>query len=71
MVETSPPKVGGVGSIPGLGAKIPHVLWPQNKKQSRNNIVTNSIETFKLVHIKKKKKKTFKKRTIWKYQLII
>ena len=58
-VKTLPSNAGGAGSIPGLGAKIPHVLWPQNKKQSRNNIVTNSIETLKMVHIKKK---NFKKK---------
>ena len=29
---------------------------PQGKKQNRSNIVTNSIKTFKMSHIKKKKK---------------
>ena len=51
MVKTSPSKAGGVGSIPGLGAKIPHALRPKN----RSDIVTDSIKTLKLVHIKKKK----------------
>ena len=47
------------GSIPGREAKIPHTS--QSKKQSilkkrRSDIVTNSIKTLKMVHIKKKKK---------------
>ena len=41
---------GGQSSIPGWGAKIPHALGPKN----RSNIVTNSIKTLKMVHIKKK-----------------
>ena len=45
----------GMGSISGWGAKILHAS--QLKKQNRNNIVTNSIKTLKMVHIKKKKKK--------------
>ena len=50
MVKTSPSNVGDMGLIPGWGAKIPHASWPKN--QSRNNIVTNLIKTFKMVHIK-------------------
>ena len=54
VVKTSPSNAGGVGSIPGWGAKIP---MPQGKKQNinnRSNIVTNSIKTLKIkmVHIK-------------------
>ena len=30
-VETSPSNAGSVGSIPGQGAKIPHVLWPKTE----------------------------------------
>ena len=30
-VKTSPSNAGGVGSIPGRGAKIPHALWPKNQ----------------------------------------
>ena len=51
MVKTSPFNVGGVGSMPGWEAKIPHPWWP--KKQNRSNIVTNSIKTLKMVCIKK------------------
>ena len=43
----------GAGSIPGQGAKIPHALRPKN--QNISSIVTNSIKTLKMVHIKKKK----------------
>ena len=48
----------GMGSISGWGAKILHAS--QLKKQNRNNIVTNSVKTLKMVHIKKKKKKILK-----------
>ena len=33
--RTSPFNVGGAGSIPGQGAKIPHAKW-QKKKNPRN-----------------------------------
>lgn len=45
-VKTSSSNVGGVGSVPGWGAKIP-CFWA---KTPNNNIVTNSIR------LKKKKK---------------
>ena len=50
MAKTQPCKAGGGGSIPGQGTKIQHASWPKD----RNNIVTNSIKTFKMVQIKKK-----------------
>ena len=31
VVKTSPSNAGGVGSIPGRGAKIPHALRPKNQ----------------------------------------
>ena len=37
--------------------RFPHAWGPKTKKKNRNNIVTNSMKTFKMVHIKKKKKK--------------
>ena len=57
MVETSPSKAGVAGSTPGWGAKIQHVSRPKPKIQQQQekpsgNIVTNSIKTFKMVHIK-------------------
>ena len=48
---------GGAGSTPGCGAKTPGALGPKNKTENRNNIVTNSMKTLKVVHIKKKKRK--------------
>ena len=48
MVETLLPNAGGTGLIPDQGAGIPHA------SQNRSNIVTNSIKTLKIVHIKKK-----------------
>ena len=45
--------------IPGQEAKIPHASWP--KTQNRSNIVTNSIKTFKMFHIKKKSLKNMTK----------
>ena len=45
MVRTSPSNTAGAGSIPGLGAKIPHASGPKN--QNRSNIVTNAIKTLK------------------------
>ena len=53
MVKTSPSNAKGAGSIPGQRAKIP---LPRNQNINRNNIITNSIKTLKMVHIKKKKK---------------
>ena len=42
--------------IPGQGAKIPHASWPKNQNiKNRSNVVTNSISTLKMVHVKKKK----------------
>ena len=32
VVKTSPSNAGGVGSIPGRGAKVPHVSWPKEKE---------------------------------------
>ena len=45
MVKTSPSKAEGVGSIPGQGAKIPHILWPknQNMKQKRTSLVDQQL----------------------------
>ena len=37
---------------PNLGAKIPDDSGPKNQKVDRSNIVTNSMKTLKMVHIK-------------------
>ena len=60
MVKTSPTNTGDAGLISGWGIKIPHSSWPKNQSINRSNIVSDSIKTFKMVHIKKKK--TFKKK---------
>ena len=59
MVKTSPPNTGGVGLIPGGAAKIPLAAWPKNQ----SSLVTDSVKTLKMVHIKKKilKKKNCKR----------
>ena len=33
VVKTLPSNAGGVGSIPGWGAKMPHSSWPKKKKK--------------------------------------
>ena len=60
MVETSSSNVGGVGSIPVQGTKIPHASQPINQKiNKRNSIAANLIKTLKTVHIKKKERQCF------------
>ena len=54
VVKISPSNARGTGSIPGWGAKIPHVSWPKNQNVKQKQIVTNSIKTLKMVRIKKK-----------------
>ena len=53
---TLPSSAAGAGLIPGRRAKITHVSKGQKKKKkkkNRDNIVTNSINTLKTVHLKK------------------
>ena len=60
VIKTLPSNTGDAGSIPGCGMKIPHSSWPKNQSINRSNIVSDSIKTLKMVHIKKiyfKKKK--------------
>ena len=52
MVRALPSNVEGEGLIPGWEAKI-----QKKKKNNRSNIVTNSIKTLQMVHIKKRLKK--------------
>ena len=66
MVKTLPPNAGGKGLIPGQRDKIPHASWPKKKKKKRNinnrsNIVTDSMKSFQMGHVKKK---SFKKSLI-------
>ena len=55
-VETSPSNTGVAGSIPDQGAKIPHALQSKNQnikiKKTRGTIVTGSMKTLKLIHMK-------------------
>ena len=58
VVKTLPSNAEGTGSIPGWEAKILHAsARKQNNSNNKNkgSIATNSIKTFKMVHIKKKK----------------
>lgn len=58
MVETSPSKAVGWGSVPGQRAGIPHVPGPKNqyikKLITRSSVVTYSTRIFKMVLTKKK-----------------
>ena len=62
MVKTLPSNAGGVGSIPGQGAKISHASRPENQNiNNRSDIIRSSMKILtKGVHIKKKKKESFK-----------
>jgi len=51
-----PRNSGGVGLIGELRSHMPH--GQKTKTYNRSNIVTNSVKTLKMVHIKKK---SFKK----------
>ena len=53
MGETLPSNTGGVGLSPGQRTKGSHVSGPKTPK-NRSNVVTNSIEALKTVHMKKK-----------------
>ena len=57
VVKTQPSNAGGVGSIPGWGAKITHDLGPktQNMKQKQYCNKFNRLKK-KLSTLKKKKK---------------
>ena len=54
VLQTLLYNAGGVGSIPGQGARIPLTLGPKNQHIKQSKIVTNSIEILKMVHVKKK-----------------
>ena len=59
VVKILPARAGSAGSIADQGYFLLNIhegisSWPKNKECNRRNIVTNSIQTFKMVHIKKK-----------------
>ena len=67
---TLPSNAGDVGLIPGGGAKIPHALGLKNQNMNnRSKIVTNSIKTLQMVHIKKKNKLKISLKTVTKWFL--
>jgi len=55
VVKTPPSHAGGGASMPDQEAEIAHASVGKNKPLNRNNIVTNSIKTLKMVYIKKMK----------------
>ena len=68
MVKVSASNAGAAGLILCLGAKIPHGFWSKKQNIREKHIVTNSIKTFKMVHMKKEvlKKKVHNLRG-WKH----
>ena len=68
MVKTSPSNAGGVGSIPGRGANVPHASQPKNQNIKQKQYCNKFNKDFKrMVHIKKKslgKKKKKRKRNL-------
>ena len=69
MVKTSPSSAGRVGPMPGQEAKIPQASWSKTQNISnRRSLVSSSIKTLKIVHIKKifkcKKKKKERLRSV-------
>ena len=47
LVKTSPSNAGGAGSIPGLGAKIPHALRPKNQNIKQKQYCDKFNKDFK------------------------
>ena len=56
VVKTSPSNAGGVGSIPGQGAKIPHASWPNNQNIKQKHYCNKFNKDFKKWSTLKKKK---------------
>ena len=76
MVKTSPSNAGCASSTSDREDKIPHAFGAKKPKQNRNSIVTNSIETLKMIHIRTKslflkKKKSPKIGTVSQMYLVI
>ena len=65
VVKTSSSSAGHVGLIPGQEAKIPQASWSKTQNISnRSNLVSNSIKTLEIVHIKKKSLNVKKKKRL-------
>ena len=56
VVKTSTSSAGGIGSIPGKEAKIPHASRPTNWNVKQMQSCTRFNKDFKMVHGKKKKR---------------
>ena len=54
MVKTLPSNAGGVGLLPGWGAKIPHALWPKKQNIKQKQYCNKFSRDFKMVYIQKK-----------------
>ena len=48
VVKTLPSRAGGVGSIPGWGAGIPHATQPKSQNIKKNTVI-NSVKILKIV----------------------
>ena len=57
MFKTSPSNAGGVGSIPGRGAKIPHASRPKNQSIKQKQYCNKFTKEFKNGPHKKNLKK--------------
>ena len=68
MVKTSPSNAGGIGSIPGWGAKIPHPPWPENQNIKQKQYCNTFNKDFKKWSTSKKK--NLKKKSVSFYILI-
>ena len=56
LVKPSLSKAGGVRVQPLVSElRFPHASQPKKTTQNKSSMVTNSIKTLKIVHIKKKK----------------
>ena len=57
---------GGTGLIPGLGAKIPHALWPEHQNIKQKQYCDKFNKDFKTGPHQKNKNKKKKKKKVWK-----
>ena len=62
MVKILTSSAGVMGSIPGKEAKIPHASKPTNQNIKQKQYCTKFNKDFKMVYVKKKKKKSLKKK---------
>ena len=53
MVKIVPSHAGAAGLILGVGAKMPHSLWPQNQNIKQRQYSNEFNVDFKMANIKK------------------